>query len=60
LLEPSVAIVIFWVVTPCGLVDGDRRFGGTYSLHGGIATQKNTIDIFTGARTSNISDILAV
>jgi hypothetical protein len=27
------SIVVFWVVTPCSLVDGYRRFGGTYCLY---------------------------
>jgi hypothetical protein len=26
-------MVVFWVVTPCGLVGGYQHFGGTYSLH---------------------------
>jgi hypothetical protein len=26
-------IVVFWVVTPCGLISGYQRFGETYHLH---------------------------
>jgi hypothetical protein len=29
----SMKIAIFWDVAPCSLVDADRRFRGTYSLH---------------------------
>jgi hypothetical protein len=29
----QLSIVVFWVVTPCGLVGGHQRFGGTYRLH---------------------------
>jgi hypothetical protein len=27
-----MVIVVFWAVTPCSLVGGYRRFGGTYRL----------------------------
>jgi hypothetical protein len=33
-------MVVFWVVTPCGLVDGQ-----------GITAQKTTMDIFTASTT---------
>jgi hypothetical protein len=26
-------MLIFWVVTPCELVGGYQRFGGTYYIH---------------------------
>jgi hypothetical protein len=27
-----VSVLVFWVVTPCGLVGRYQRFGGTYSV----------------------------
>jgi hypothetical protein len=56
----TVDIVVLGVVTPCSLVGGYQRFGGTYSLHlqGTIlhsaTTQKTTVDIFTAVTTSNL------
>jgi hypothetical protein len=34
----SMSMSVFWVATPCGLVDRHRRLGGTYCFHlqGGI------------------------
>jgi hypothetical protein len=32
-MKTFVFINVFWVVTPCGLVGGYQRFGGTYCLH---------------------------
>jgi hypothetical protein len=29
----KMSMVVFWVVTSCGLVGGCQRFGGTYCLH---------------------------
>jgi hypothetical protein len=29
----KVQIMVFWVVAPCSLVGGFKRFGGTYCLH---------------------------
>jgi hypothetical protein len=29
----SMSMLVFWVVTPCGLVGRYQRFEGTYSLH---------------------------
>jgi hypothetical protein len=29
----KMLIVVFWVVTPCSLVGGYQRLGGTYSFH---------------------------
>jgi hypothetical protein len=29
----KMSMLVFWVVTPCGLVNGYQRFGGTYRLH---------------------------
>jgi hypothetical protein len=26
-------MLVFWVVTPCGLTDGYQRFGGIYCRH---------------------------
>jgi hypothetical protein len=28
-----MSIVVFWVVTPCGVVGSYQRFGGTHHLH---------------------------
>jgi hypothetical protein len=28
-----MSMLVFWVVTPCGLVRGHQHFGGTYCLH---------------------------
>jgi hypothetical protein len=33
IVQSTVHIVVFWFVTPCRLVGGYRRFGGTYSFH---------------------------
>jgi hypothetical protein len=46
----KMSIVIFWVIMPCGLVDGYQRFRGTYRLRltllrqHGATIQKTTID----------------
>jgi hypothetical protein len=46
-------VVVFWLVTLCGLVKGFQRFGGTYCLHlHGVRTQKITVDILPAVRTS--------
>jgi hypothetical protein len=29
----KMSMLVFWAVTPCGLVVGYQRFGGTYRLH---------------------------
>jgi hypothetical protein len=29
----KMAIMVFWVVTPCSFVGGYQRFRGTYRLH---------------------------
>jgi hypothetical protein len=29
----TISMLVFWVVTPCGLAGRYRRFGGTYRLH---------------------------
>jgi hypothetical protein len=29
----KILILLFWVVTPCGLVGRHHRFGGTYCHH---------------------------
>jgi hypothetical protein len=29
----KISIVVFWVVTPCSIVGGYMRFGGTCLLH---------------------------
>jgi hypothetical protein len=29
----KMSMLVFWVVTPCGLVGRYQRFGGTYRLH---------------------------
>jgi hypothetical protein len=29
----KISIVVFWVVTPCGLIGGYQHFGGMYRLH---------------------------
>jgi hypothetical protein len=28
----KMSLMVFWAVTPCGIVDRYRRFGGTYCL----------------------------
>jgi hypothetical protein len=33
LTEVKISILIFWVVTQCGLVNRNQRFGRTYCLH---------------------------
>jgi hypothetical protein len=33
LIEAVLSIVVFWVVTPCGLIGGYQRFGGTCHFH---------------------------
>jgi hypothetical protein len=44
------SMLIFWVVTSCGLVGRYQRFGGTYCLHLqgwhylGVTDQKTNID----------------
>jgi hypothetical protein len=47
-LKKNLSIVVFCAVTPCRLLCGYERFGGTYRLH----LQETIIDIFTAARTS--------
>jgi hypothetical protein len=32
LTSVKMPLVVFWVVTPCEIVGGDQRFGGTYCL----------------------------
>jgi hypothetical protein len=52
------SMMVFWVVTPCGIVSRYQRFGGTqttvpiFSL--GVTTHKTNIDIFTAVRTSDL------
>jgi hypothetical protein len=29
----QIYIEVFWYITPCSLVDGYQRFGGTYCVH---------------------------
>jgi hypothetical protein len=31
--QPLLSILLFWVVTPCGLTGSYQRFGETYYLH---------------------------
>jgi hypothetical protein len=33
LMAVRMTVLFFWVVTPCGLINRYRRFGGTYCLH---------------------------
>jgi hypothetical protein len=60
-------MLVFWVVTPCGLLGRYQRFRGTYCLHlqpmkcwylptspHGVTTQKTNTDIFTAVRISNL------
>jgi hypothetical protein len=57
-------MLVFCVVTPCGVVGSYRCFGKTYCLHlqkwyiptspHGVATQKTNIDIFTAVKTSDL------
>jgi hypothetical protein len=32
-MSMKIAMVVCWVVAPCGLTGGYQRFGGTYRLH---------------------------
>jgi hypothetical protein len=32
-LDTPVSMVVSWIVTPCGLISGHQRFGGTDCLH---------------------------
>jgi hypothetical protein len=41
MLQTSKSMLVFWVVTPCGLVGRYQRVGGTYCLH----FQPFTIDL---------------
>jgi hypothetical protein len=57
-------MLVFWVVTPCGLIGRHQSFGrnedgsGMFLLNVGIyhavTTHKTNIDIFTAVRTSNL------
>jgi hypothetical protein len=29
----KISMMLFWVVTPCGIVSRSQNFGGTYCLH---------------------------
>jgi hypothetical protein len=42
----NMSMLVYWVVTPCGLVGRYKRFGGTYCFHllDAVSTQKTTID----------------
>jgi hypothetical protein len=33
LTSVNMSVLVFWVVTPCGLLSRYQRFGGTYCLH---------------------------
>jgi hypothetical protein len=33
LTTTKIYIAVFWVMTPCSLVGGCQRFGGTHCLH---------------------------
>jgi hypothetical protein len=51
----KMSMLLFWIVTPCGLVGRYQGFGGTYCFHlqgwylpagpHGISTQKTKIDL---------------
>jgi hypothetical protein len=44
-----MSMLVFWIVTPCGLVGGYHLFGG--ASESGITTQKTNIDNFTAVRS---------
>jgi hypothetical protein len=51
LVVVKMSVVVFWVVTSCGLLDGYEHFGGTYCHHlQGGTTHKITMEkIFMNA-----------
>jgi hypothetical protein len=51
-------MLVFWVVTPCGLVGRYQRIGGTYCLHlqPCVRIEKTNIVIFNAVRTSNLNN----
>jgi hypothetical protein len=56
-MHKQMKIVVFWVVTPCSLIDGYQRSGGTCHfclMDHSVTTQTTTIDIFTTVRTSDL------
>jgi hypothetical protein len=61
-------MLVFWVETPCELVDIYQRFRRTYCLYlqpedggsiglylHGFTTQKTNIEFFTAVRTANLN-----
>jgi hypothetical protein len=49
-------MVVFWVVTPRGLVDGYQRFGGTYYLH--LQERTHAYMIFEDLTTEKMSMVV--
>jgi hypothetical protein len=55
----NTSVLVFWVVTLCGLVGRYHNFRGTYCFHlQGITTQKTSINIFTTVKTSNLIQLI--
>jgi len=38
-------VQVFWVVTPCSVVVGDQRFGGTWLFHLQVSYHSTTEDL---------------
>jgi hypothetical protein len=49
----SLKMAVFWVVSPCSLVDTDRRFTGTYYLHNQAPLKRRSIHTRLHGATSH-------
>jgi hypothetical protein len=65
LTAAKIWTVVFWVVTPCNLVGGYQRFGGTYRAHlQGICTFSNLwkqvviVSVYKNGNGSSVSNYI--
>jgi hypothetical protein len=47
-----ISMLVFWIVTPYGIVGRYQLFGGTYYLHLRFYFPEDNIQIFAAVRTS--------
>jgi hypothetical protein len=60
---PHMSMLVFWVATPCGLVGGYQRFGGTYCLYlqgwwrlETVCSSKTLVSAHKSTRRNNVVD----
>jgi hypothetical protein len=46
----KIHVVVFWIMTPCSLMDGYQCFGGIYYNHFQVADLPDTVSQFRGSQ----------